>query len=176
VETPIQNKCTLYILTRSGIYRAGNTPELTDKLNKLQIIVIHKKDKDDEIMIPVVTIEYIYLNSIYPNIKQIKQRIKKISSGIIGNRDKEGVLLIVPLSVFKRAMEIYDISLSELFEYIKEIDKSGENTNGGVIYNLTCRSPCNNEEELKTQLTSEIRRRKSITALNTFMDDDNDII
>jgi hypothetical protein len=174
LETQLMNECTLYNLKRSGIYRAGNTPELTNSLNNLKIINIQKKE-DDEIMIPFVYIEYIYLNSIYPTILQIKQRIKKLSLGISGEKDAEGVPVIVPLSVFKSAMKIYDITLSELFEIIKGFDKSGENAEGAVIYNLTCRGPCNKEEELGTQLKTEIRRRKSLAALNTFMDNNNAI-
>jgi hypothetical protein len=167
------NECTLYNLKRSGIYRAGNTPELTNSLNNLQRFEIYKKDTEAEIMIPFVYIEYIYLNSIYPTILQVKQRIKKLSLGISGDKDKEGVPLMVPLSVFKNAMKIYVITLSELFQIIKDFDKSGENTDGAVIYNLTCRIPCNKGEELRTQIKTEIRRRNSLTALNAFSADDD---
>ena len=173
VETQLMNECTLYNLKRSGIYRAGNTPELTNSLNNLKMINIQKKEDDDEIMIPFVYIEYIYLNSIYPTILQIKQRIKKLSLSISGEKDKQGIPLMVPLSVFKSAMEIYDITLSELFEIIKDFDKSGENVEGAVIYNLTCRAPCNKGEELGTQIKTEIRRRNSLTALNAFSADDD---
>ena len=172
LQTEVINECNFYSLTRSGIYRAGNTPGLTDSLNNLQRFEIRKKDTDAEIMIPFVYIEYIYLNSIYPTILQIKQRIKKLSLSISGEKDKQGIPLMVPLSVFKTAMEIYEITLSELFEIIKDFDKSGENKDGAVIYNLTCRSPCTKGEELGTQLKTEIRRRNSLTALNAFSLDD----
>jgi hypothetical protein len=167
VETQIINDCTLYILNCSGIYRAGNTPKSTISL---QPTVIYKKDIDDEIMVPIAAIENTYLNSIYPTILQIKQRIKKLSLSISGDKDKEGIPVMVPLSIFKSAMKIYDITLSELFQIIKDFDKSGENKDGAVIYNLTCREPCKNEEELETQLKTEIRRRKSFSALNTFLE------
>jgi hypothetical protein len=175
LQTEVTNECNFYSLTRSGIYRAGNTPELTNSLNNLQRFEIRKKDQDDEIMIPFVYIEYIYLNSIYPSIIQIKQRIKKVALRFSGEKDTEGIPLMVPLSIFKSAMKIYNITLSELFQIIKEFDKSGENAEGAVIYNLTCRVPCNKEEELGTQLKTEIRRRNSLTALNAFMDDNNAI-
>jgi hypothetical protein len=176
VETQLENECNFYKLARSGIYRAGNTPGLTDSLNNLEIITIRKKDTDEEIMIPFVYIQYIYLNSIYPTIIQIKQRIKKLSLSISGDKDKEGIPVMVPLSVFKSVMKIYDITLSELFQIIKDFDKSGENTDGAVIYNLTCRVPCNKEEELGTKLKTEIRRRNSLTALNTFMNNDDGFV
>jgi hypothetical protein len=165
VQTQNENECTSYHLRRSGIYRSGNTPDLTDSLINLRIIEIHKREEDNEIIIPFVYIEYIYLNSIYPTTEQIKKLIiKKFSNKYIN----EGI----PLSDFKSVMKIYDISLSELFEFIKAFDKSGENSDGAVIYNLTCRSPCNNAQgfadELKMEAAIRSRRRASFSALNTF--------
>jgi len=154
VPTDNIDNCLVWDIHTSGIFEAGKTPNHSDSTHSTWIRVNKKNGKPMVILFKHV--EEVYQDSIYPNIKQITNALRAISLENQTDYIKNGV----PIRIFKDLIDTFSSDLSTLYK---------RSTDGAIFYDISCRGPCTANEDLQRKLITQIRRRNSRKALNTFI-------